>query len=333
MSRVTDRPLLAVIIPTRLRTESLERAIESALKAAPNSDVEVIVVPNGSDDTWRAVAQKFLARRAVRWLPIKAIGPSVARNHGLANASAEFVRFLDDDDYLYEVGAQLQCQILIETGAHVCSGALQLVTDREAQIRVTRQPATDDFCTAALNPGQHVQVGCHLYRRSVLHGVSWPEGRALYEDVEWMITLACSREISWKTTDEVVAAWVQHNRPRLSKSHDPGAATLRHTAELLIKAGSDLTSAHRLTVPRRTALARGLWGLLQKGLRYEPRYWLHIGRLASSYMPGTRPPSLVHRLPVVRMISPLALEIVLIPLRWAYVPVRIVLDKIGINRV
>ena len=52
-------PLLSVVIPTHARPEFLPRAIDSALQAGPEGGVEVIVVPNGGDQAWRAVAEAY----------------------------------------------------------------------------------------------------------------------------------------------------------------------------------------------------------------------------------------------------------------------------------
>ncbi|MDU7564520.1 MAG: glycosyltransferase, partial [Acinetobacter baumannii] len=53
-------PLLSVVIPTFGRPEFLTRAIDSALQAVVNnSEVEVIVVPNGKDDSWREIAEIY----------------------------------------------------------------------------------------------------------------------------------------------------------------------------------------------------------------------------------------------------------------------------------
>src|SRR3546814_8013731 len=64
---VKKKPLLSVIIPTYKRPQYLPRAINSAVQAAPDGDVEVIVVPNGPDDSWKNVAKKYQSEPRVQW--------------------------------------------------------------------------------------------------------------------------------------------------------------------------------------------------------------------------------------------------------------------------
>ena len=64
-------PLLSVIIPTHNRPQYLPRAVESALQAAPNGNVEVIVVPNGGDETWKISLATLLKDKRIIVSPIE----------------------------------------------------------------------------------------------------------------------------------------------------------------------------------------------------------------------------------------------------------------------
>lgn len=46
-------PLISAIIPTANWPHDLPRALESALTVMPPGEVEVIVVPNDLDESWR----------------------------------------------------------------------------------------------------------------------------------------------------------------------------------------------------------------------------------------------------------------------------------------
>jgi glycosyltransferase involved in cell wall biosynthesis len=313
--------------------ETLPRAINSALEAGPRGGTEVIVVPKGSSTGWYRVADQFSDNRRVRWKPSARRGVSAARNYGLACARGEFVRFLDDDDYLYPVACRQQYETLATSGADVCSGALDIVRENGTIMKTCAQPPTQDLCVAALRRGPYIQVGCHVYRRTVLAGVQWNEEQSLYEDAEWLIAVACKQELTWVKVDAFVAAWVQHRGARLSRGRDPGAATLRHSAEVMRQAAEVLTETGRFNATRREAFADGLWGLLQKGLRYEPRYWFGVAATANQFMPDRRPPSRIHQLAIAKRMPPLVIEIGLVPIRWMYAPIRHLMDSLGINRV
>ncbi|KKL26672.1 hypothetical protein LCGC14_2392980 [marine sediment metagenome] len=85
----------SVIIPAHNEASQLPAAIRSVLSQtiAPR---EIIVVDDGSIDDTTEVAQTFcnviLARNT------SPMGPSAARNRGVAMASSEWIAFLDADD-------------------------------------------------------------------------------------------------------------------------------------------------------------------------------------------------------------------------------------------
>ncbi len=104
----TKNPAVSIIIPTYKRSETLRRAVKSALfQTYP--DVEVIVVDdNLPGSAWRAAAAEIFAEfRGDRRLRIvyneKNLGGAGSRNAGILAASNEYIAFLDDDDeYLPE---------------------------------------------------------------------------------------------------------------------------------------------------------------------------------------------------------------------------------------
>lgn len=92
--------LVSVVIPTFERVTSLRRALESV--ATQNiSDIEVIVVDDGSRDECSAIRQTSenmsdLNVRVVRHESNR--GGAAARNTGVAHARGQYVAFLDSDD-------------------------------------------------------------------------------------------------------------------------------------------------------------------------------------------------------------------------------------------
>ena len=93
-------PIISVVIPTSNRPHYLPRAVDSALTGMDAGDVEVVVIPNGPDQSWRKALLPFKKNPAVRVVRIPDSNANIARNAGLAAARGEYVRFLDDDDYL-----------------------------------------------------------------------------------------------------------------------------------------------------------------------------------------------------------------------------------------
>jgi glycosyltransferase involved in cell wall biosynthesis len=89
---------VSVIIPCYKHAQYLPRAIESAL-AQTYPRVEIIVVDDGSPDDTADVALRY-ADRGVKLVRQSNAGLSAARNAGVRAASAEWLLFLDADDWI-----------------------------------------------------------------------------------------------------------------------------------------------------------------------------------------------------------------------------------------
>ena len=91
----TGSPLISVIIPVRNAQHSIGLLLDSVARLDyPSSQIEVIIVDNGSNDDTRGV----VARYPVVLLEETAIRSSyAARNRGVARASGEILAFTDAD--------------------------------------------------------------------------------------------------------------------------------------------------------------------------------------------------------------------------------------------
>lgn len=88
---------ISVIIPCFNAAQWVGEAVESALSQV-GSDVEVLVVDDGSTDSSERVISSFGVR--VTYLRQRNRGASAARNLGLSRAQGQFIQFLDADDVL-----------------------------------------------------------------------------------------------------------------------------------------------------------------------------------------------------------------------------------------
>jgi len=88
-------PAVSVIIPTYNRVRLLRAALDSVHRQT-FSDYEVIVVDDGSTEAVAEMVQDHPARPSV--IRQHRRGPAAARNHGLKEARASVIAFLDSDD-------------------------------------------------------------------------------------------------------------------------------------------------------------------------------------------------------------------------------------------
>ncbi len=125
--KMSNYPLISVIIPTYGRAEMLGRAIESILKQT-YSNIEVVVVNDNSKESTHYLATLAALRPYERDSRVKVIsdgenvGGSLARNKGIKASSGEYISFLDDDDYYYrdKVEKQFADIVLQQSDVSVC---------------------------------------------------------------------------------------------------------------------------------------------------------------------------------------------------------------------
>lgn len=89
-------PRVSVLIPAYNAAGSIRRAVDSVL-AQTYSDLEVIVVDDGSTDSTRDVLANYGDR--ICYIYQENQERSAARNNGIRNARGEYIAFLDSDDY------------------------------------------------------------------------------------------------------------------------------------------------------------------------------------------------------------------------------------------
>lgn len=309
----TAMPMLSVVIPTFGRPHYLTAAIRSALDDL-GSDVEVIVVPNGPDTSWREVAGFFDDDDRVRFSPIVTPHANHARNHGMSLARGKYLRFLDDDDLLLPGASRHQCQLLDDVGAEVCSGSVNLVRDDDKVFRVWVQPETNDFIEAMLSPERVTATNAHVFLRESLAGAVWDESTGLGQDTLWMHALSRLKEWRWVRTPRVSGAWRHHDSRRISASSRM-ATHMRVSAELQLETIAILEAQNRLGDSRRATAARGMWKYIHAAFAMEPSYWTGVLRHTRRRFPGTYPPTRIYDSALGRLIPPLALEWLMVPKR------------------
>ena len=89
-------PKVSVIIPTYNHSDLVKEAIQSVLNQGL-TDLEVVVIDDGSIDDTRSVVNEFTDQR-VKYYYKNNGGRCTARNLGLIKATGQFIAFLDHDD-------------------------------------------------------------------------------------------------------------------------------------------------------------------------------------------------------------------------------------------
>lgn len=210
-----NKYLLSVIIPTHNRPKYLPRAVKSALDAAPNGDVEVIVVPNGGDETWRESLADLLVDPRIIVSPIEIGHANVARNHGMSLATGKYIRFLDDDDYLLP-HAKFQLDYMEDNNLELSTGYTRHGTEEKVLNRAKLSVNVDIVECVLIQSSLTLTTG-NLYLRRCLDNTSWNFEIPRLQDNIWMIDICSVREWKWAIFHHDVAVWYHHNLIRISK--------------------------------------------------------------------------------------------------------------------
>jgi glycosyltransferase involved in cell wall biosynthesis len=182
----------------------------------------------------------------------------VARNRGLEEVRSEFVKFLDDDDWLAEGGLTAEVEVLRENEADVCYGRYQFVEDDGALIKEVEAETHTDYVAALLEGRILTHTLRFTYRRTFIEGAKWNPRIPARQDLAFAFTIG-TRHPRAVALNEVVGYFRQHGEERVStQAGERGNPSLRH-AEILVDTIERLEERQELTGKRRAAAARGLW--------------------------------------------------------------------------
>ncbi len=191
--------LVTVIIPTFNSSKFIQNAIESALLQT-YSDIEIVVVDDGSTDDTVEVARGKLERSGKKWQVLSLgenRGPSAARNAGYLAASGSWIQFLDSDDNLMPGKIEAEMAVAAKDGGQASvvyspwgwgffeAGQMKWLGGVNRPFIAGKHPI---MCLAG---GCRPLLGSSLVRRSALDTVAgFDEGLRFWECEEINVRLA-----------------------------------------------------------------------------------------------------------------------------------------------
>lgn len=312
-------PLISIVIPTYNRDAWLTRAVRSVLECHGN-DVQIIVVPNGPHELWRKALSPFCSDDRVEIHALSEANGNAARTAGLRVAKGKYVRFLDDDDYLMPA-CQEQIRLMESTDSEVCSGRVMRVDQFGHELGLAAMPATRDFVEGACAQSAFYLPVSNVYLRTAIADLEWDPQFRRAQDYVWMLDLATRREWRWVHLEQQVGVWYQHAEDRVSS----GRAFTEKDGRIidrLLTLQKTLVAQGRQTAGRNRAIAQGIWHYVHRGFPYHPKFWSRVAASACAIDGEARPAAPHFHLPLIRKISPIAIEWTLLPARRAVTAFR-----------
>jgi hypothetical protein len=253
------RPDISVVIPTYNRKEYLRQAIASCFDGNEALDIEVVVVDDGSSDGTRDYLEG-LDEGQVRPVFQEHQGGQVARNRGLSEARGEYVKFLDDDDWLKKGALWEEHDALKDAGADVSYGAYDFVENDGTVLKREEASSVEDPVAALFTSELLTHPLRFTYRRALLDDVEWDPTLPCRQDVDFALK-AATKDPQFVCVGAPVGCFRQHKGDRVSTTADQrdGVNPPQIHASILLDAIETMERKNTLNSGRKEAAARGLW--------------------------------------------------------------------------
>ncbi|WP_222859828.1 glycosyltransferase family 2 protein [Noviherbaspirillum massiliense] len=217
-------PAISVVMPLYNKARYVEQAIASVLSG--NALVhELIVVDDGSTDEGPQLVAAVDDPR-IRLIRQRNQGVSAARNHGIREATGDYIAFLDADDYwmpgyIQEIAALIRAYpdcgmfatryVLFDEEGHTELAPVRALKSSQPQQRITR-------FFEAWAKGNFFFTSSVVVPRSIFfdHGIFFPEKENLGEDQDVWFRIAELYPVAYSM--QPLAAYRTGSFPSLSKS-------------------------------------------------------------------------------------------------------------------
>ena len=234
---------ISIVIPIYNVERWLPKCLDSVLSQTL-ADFEVLCVDDGSTDGSAAILEEYSQRDGrIKVFHQENAGAGSARNHGLDEATGEYVVFMDPDDFypVFDVLEKLY-NAVTASGCQIAGGRLCHFSEDEIG-RVTSWIAGDPFPHFGVVPYREYQTPywyyCYIYSRELLERVHlrFPPYRR-FQDPPFFIR-AMLEANDFFAIEDVVYCWrIGHkqvawdaDKCRLLREHFGGALEVLRLAE------------------------------------------------------------------------------------------------------
>ena len=213
-------PLVSIIIPVYCREQFVRKTLENVY-ANNYRPIELILVNDGSKDRSLDVLQAFQQQYSNSQFNIKILdqenkGAPAARNLGYANATGDFIQFLDSDDFISPEKFEVQMALMNREYADfgLCDFEMIYVDQDERVYHSNAEKLKKVLRT-------HGSFGCGspLLKRELADKIYWDTRLKRNQDVDYFQKAALlATAISY--TPSALYMYVRHGDERISMTYD-----------------------------------------------------------------------------------------------------------------
>ena len=192
---------ISIIIPTYNAENYINRCIDSLFNQTFNfNDLEIILIDDCSTDS----TKEIISNLSLKYENIITIfneqnsgSPSKPRNIGIDNATADYIMFMDNDDYYYPDMCEVMYNTIINENVDIVSCRPILNKNNQEEIKektflddeddFVKLNSIDDF-PQLMSSGVTMLIWNKIFKRNLIKSnkIQFPE-KILYEDVYFMI--------------------------------------------------------------------------------------------------------------------------------------------------
>lgn len=180
------RPLISVILPVYNVEKYLKKCMNSVLSQT-YSNLEIILVDDGSTDSCPALCEEFARDERVIVYHKANGGLSDARNYGIERAKGEYITLIDSDDYvdtdyieyLFALLTKYETRMAIaQHRVHYNNGSVK------ENSKIGNESMTAEQCLESLLYHDTIDTSAwgKLYHRYLFREVRYPKGK-IFEDI------------------------------------------------------------------------------------------------------------------------------------------------------
>jgi glycosyltransferase involved in cell wall biosynthesis len=205
------KPKVSVIIPLYNQKKYIGEAIKSVLDQT-YSNIEIIVVNDGSTDDPFPVIQKFVKR--IRLINQKNCGLAEARNTGIKAAEGEYIQFLDADDLLQKNKLSRQIEFSLKQNADITYCEIDWLFDDSKRIVSMNIGKIDDIFPYYYNFWLPYPTPIHslLFNRNIFKHFGLFKAELRANEDRYMLSILAANGVTFKYFPFIGGIYRIHDR-------------------------------------------------------------------------------------------------------------------------
>lgn len=190
--------MISIIVPVYNQEKHVERCLNS-IKNQTYTDIEVILVDDGSTDDSGAICRRFSEKdKRFHYIYQENRGVGGARNKGVEEAGGEYISFVDPDDYIEEKYCEILLGVLEKEGADIscCSSYDEYEDGRptEGFLKVEKERGdhqvykyTGEEFSCVVREKNHLTVWGKLFKSDCIREIKFSEKVFVGEDTLFLM--------------------------------------------------------------------------------------------------------------------------------------------------